>query len=208
MRGFGTAVAALCAVLATMGVTVSGDTPPVPGGCSTALLVVDVQNAYVDVLDLTTIDGVHLVPQLAAVLEAARAAGLPIVYIQHRDPNYPEGDAQLDTVAALAPLEGDPIVWKTHGSAFWDTRLADVLAALGASRILITGLATTGCVNATAQGALPLGYDTWVVADAHAGGGIDSVEYYNTAWPELGIAVRNSEDIDFASFGCPFSPSP
>ncbi len=205
MKQFGTIATILGAVLALLAISACGNSSTAaPSGCSTVLLVVDVQSAYINALDLTTIDGVQLVPQLVAALATARAAGIPIVYIQHRDPRYAPGDPLLDTVSALAPHAGDPVVWKTHQSAFWDTELAGVLAALGASRILVTGLATNGCVDATAQNAVRLGYDTWVIADAHSGGGsLDVLAYYNASWPVLGMTVKNSEDIDFASFGYP-----
>jgi nicotinamidase-related amidase len=204
MKQLGTIATILGAVLALLGISACGNSSTAaPSGCSTVLLVVDVQNVYVSALDLTTIDGVQLVPQLVAVLAAARAAGIPIVYIQHRDPGYSVGDPLLDTASSIAPLPGEPVVWKSHASAFWDTELADVLAALGASRILVTGLATNGCVDATAQNAVRLGYDTWVIADAHSGGGsLGVLTYYNTSWPVLGMMVKNSEDIDFASLGC------
>jgi nicotinamidase-related amidase len=195
--------AVLGVALAVGGLATCADSAQEARTCSTALLVIDVQNAYVDTLDLTTIDGVPLVPQLVTVLAAARAAGLPIVYIQHRDPRYSVGDPLLDTASPIAPLPGEPIVWKTHGDAFWDTELADVLSTLGASRILVTGLATTGCVDATAQGAVRLGYDTWVIADAQSGGGdVGVLAYYNNElWPGVGVTVKSSEEIDFAAFG-------
>ena len=44
--------------------------------CDTALLVIDVQNAYVRTLDLTTIDGISLVDRLVDLIAKARAAGI------------------------------------------------------------------------------------------------------------------------------------
>jgi len=205
MKQLGAIVTILGAVLALLGIPACGDSSTAaPSSCSTVLLVVDVQNVYVNTLDLTTIDGVQLVPQLVTVLATARAAGIPIVYIQHRDPRYAPGDPLLDTVCALAPLAGNPIVWKSHGDAFWDTGLVDVLTSLGVGRVLITGLATTGCVDATAFGARRCGYETWVVGDAHSGGcGLDGLAYYNAYWLAAGITVVNSDDVNFAQFGCP-----
>ena len=55
-----------------------------PRSCGTALLVIDVQNICASLstpAEWTTIDGVQLDQKLVNVLAAARAAGIPIVYI-------------------------------------------------------------------------------------------------------------------------------
>jgi nicotinamidase-related amidase len=203
------AVLSLAVALAAGGLVVCADPAPAPRTCSTALLVIDVQEVYVSSLDLTTVDGVPLVPRLIDVLAAARAAGVPVIYIQHRDPRYAPDSPFLNTVAPIAPLAGDPVVWKATPDSFRGTELADILAGLGVRRVLISGLATTGCVNATAFGAFGLGYETWVIRDAHSGGGTpDVLAYYNESWPTVGITVTSSKDIDFASFGCPSPATP
>jgi nicotinamidase-related amidase len=183
-----------------------------PRGCGTALLVIDVQNicaALSTPSEWTTIDGVQLDQKLVRVLAAARAAGIPIVYIQYVAPGYAIGDPQLDTVSAIAPLPGDPIVWKTGADSFQDTTLVSVLSAIGAHRLLLTGQSTDVCVYATALGAVRSGYDTWVIADAHAGlPSGNGLAYYNAMWPSLGASVIESDKIDFAAYGCVTLPSP
>jgi nicotinamidase-related amidase len=182
-----------------------------PRSCGTALLVIDVQNicaALSTPSEWTTIDGVQLDQKLVRVLAAARAAGIPIVYIQYIAPGYAIGNPQLDTVSAIAPLPGDPIVWKTGADSFQDTTLASILAEIGAHRLLLTGQATNVCVHATALGAVRNGYETWVIADAHAGlGSGTGLAYYNSMWPGLGASVIESDKIDFAAYGCVTPPS-
>ncbi len=183
-----------------------------PGSCGTALLVIDVQNICVALStasELTTIDGVQLVDKLVDVLAAARAAGIPIVYVQYVAPGYAIGDPQLDTVSAIAPLPGEPIVWKTVADSFQNTTLVSVLNEIGAHRLLITGQATNVCVFDTALGAVRNGYETWVIADAHAGlPSLTGLAYYNLTWPRFGVSVIESDKIDFAAYGCAASPSP
>jgi nicotinamidase-related amidase len=182
-----------------------------PRSCGTALLVIDVQNICASLstpAEWTTIDGVQLDQKLASVLAAARAAGIPIVYIQYVAPGYAIGDPQLDTVSAIAPLAGDPIVWKTEADSFQDTTLVSVLSAIGAHRLLLTGQSTDVCVYATALGAVRNGYETWVIVDAHAGlGSRTGLAYYNSMWPGLGASVIESDKIDFAAYGCVTPPS-
>jgi len=187
----------------------ASDTVP-PRSCGTALLVIDVQNICASLStpsEWTTIDGVQLDQKLVRVLAAARAAGIPIVYIQYIAPGYAIGNPQLDTVSAIAPLPGDPIVWKTGADSFQDTTLVSVLSAIGAHRLLLTGQSTDVCVYATALGAVRNGYETWVIADAHAGfRSRTDLAHYNLTWPSLGVSAIESDKIDFAAYGCVTPP--
>lgn len=180
-----------------------GTAPAVSRACETALLIIDVQNVYVRTLDLTTIDNVHLVDKLVVVIAAARAAGFPVIYVQHRDPRFAMGSPDLAIPEAIAPRDGDPIVWKSYSDAFRATDLEATLLRLGVRRLLISGLATTGCVDATVFGAVARKLETWVLADAHSGGGsLQTLDYYNSTWPVVGAAVIRSETIDYAALAC------
>jgi nicotinamidase-related amidase len=177
--------------------------------CDTALLVIDVQNVYVRDLDLTTIDGLQLVDRLVQVIVQARAAGLPVVYIQHRDPRFSSGSWELAIPEAIAPREGDPVVWKSYGDAFRATELQATLVRLGTRRLLVSGLSTSGCVDATVFGAIQHKYETWVLADAHSGAGsLDALNYYNKTWPAVGATVVRSDAVDFAAFACAAPANP
>lgn len=177
--------------------------------CETALLVIDVQNVYVRTLDLTTIDGIPLVDRLVEVIAKARAAGLPVIYVQHRDPRFSVGGPDLAIPEAIAPRDGDPIVWKSYPDSFRATDLQATLVQLGIRRLLIAGLSTTGCVDATVFGAIQQKYETWVLADAHSGGGsVQTLAYYNSTWPVVGATVVRSDAVDFAAFACAATASP
>ena len=121
-----------------------------------------------------------IVPAVAARLDAARAAGLPVVYVvdQH-DPD----DADLDlwtthNVAgttggevwpALAPKDGDTIVTKPTYSAFAASDLDGVLDGLAVDTLVLTGCLTEVGIMATAMDALQRGYAVEVPPDAQAG---------------------------------------
>jgi nicotinamidase-related amidase len=176
---------------------------PSAAGCTTALLVVDVQNAYVPSLGLFTADGADLIGRLVTVLAEARAARIPVVYIKQSEGRFADGNPLGDIVAAIAPHDGDTVIWKAQGNAFAHTELDGVLSRMGAHRVLITGLATHACVNATVFGALDLGYETWVLADAHSGsGGPGVAAYYNSSWPAIGVHVVSCTDIEWSFFAC------
>ena len=177
--------------------------------CDTALLVIDVQNEYVRVLNLTTIDGIQLVDRLVQVIGCARSAGVPVIYIQQRDSRFPVTSWEVAIAEAVAPHEGDPVVWKPYPDAFRATELLSVLQGLGIPRLLICGLSTSGCVDATVFGAVQHGFETWVLADAHSGAGsLDALNYYNATWPAVGATVVRSDAVDYGGFGCATATSP
>jgi nicotinamidase-related amidase len=194
------AVSLVCASAACAQTTQEGSGG---GACTTALLVIDVQNAYVPRTGLATVDGADLVTRLVAVLAAARGAGIPVIYIKQIEQRFANGNPLGDIVAAIAPLEGDPVIWKPTSDAFMQTELKNLLAGMGVHRVLLCGLATHGCVNETLYGAIGGAYETWVIADAHgdmAGPGLET--YYNANWPILGVHVVPSTEIDFSQFSC------
>jgi maleamate amidohydrolase len=76
------------------------------------------------------------------------------------------GNPLADTVPALAPHDGEPMVTKQYASAFFGTSLASTLRARGVDCVLLAGMSTSGCVRATAVDAIQHGFVPVVVSDA------------------------------------------
>lgn len=136
-----------------------------------ALLVIDVQQALTD--ELAPARRTEFLGKLAPLLERARSAAVPIVYVRH-DGSPAElipGTAEWAIASEVAPREEDPIVEKRFDNAFRETNLADVLAAIGANDLIVTGMQTDVCVTATIAGAAERGYRITLVEDAHATSG-------------------------------------
>lgn len=132
-------------------------------GSRGALLVVDVQAGVVR----DAWDAPRIIANLSRVVERARAAGLPVIWVQHADEELAYGSPDWQWVPELVPAEGELRIHKQHNSAFEQTALEDALAELGASRIVLAGAATNWCIRATAHGALDRGYDLTLIEDAH-----------------------------------------
>ena len=155
-----------------------------PDRPSSALLVIDVQNGVVQ--------GAHerdaVVANIAHAVDQARAAGVPVVWIQHADEELPAGSDAWQIVPELAPAAGEPIVAKSYGDSFEETDLEAVLAERGVGQLVVTGAQTDQCVRSTLHGALVRGYDVLLVSDAHT-------TEDSTAWgappPEAVIAHTN-----------------
>jgi nicotinamidase-related amidase len=130
---------------------------------NTALLVVDVQNGVV--AEAHERDAV--VANVASLVDKARQAQVPVVWVQHSDEELERGSEQWRIVPELALDNTEPLVEKHYGDAFEDTTLETVLSGLGVGRLVVAGAQTDECVRSTLHGAFVRGYDATLVSDAH-----------------------------------------
>jgi nicotinamidase-related amidase len=130
---------------------------------NTALLVIDVQNGAV--AEAHERDAV--VANIASLVERARGASVPVVWVQHCDEHLVRGTAKWRIVRELIPAQDEPLVEKSYGDAFEDTALEEVLSELAVGRLLVVGAQTDACIRSTLHGALTRGYDATLVSDAH-----------------------------------------
>ena len=93
---------------------------------NTALLVIDVQNGVVE----GAYERDTIVANVGAVVDKARAADVPVVWVQHSSDNLPQGSEQWKIVPELSPDESEPLVPKRYPDSFEETTLESVLAAL------------------------------------------------------------------------------
>jgi nicotinamidase-related amidase len=128
-----------------------------------ALLVIDVQGGVV--YDAHNRDAV--VANIAALVDRARAAGDPVVWVQHNEPEMPIGSDFWQLVPELQPRDGEARIDKQYRSSFVDTNLEETLASLGVGSLVICGAQTNNCVRHTLHTALDRGYDVVLVEDAH-----------------------------------------
>jgi len=132
-------------------------------GNKPVLMVVDVQVGVMS----ESWDAERVIKNVARVVERARAAGLPVVWVQHSDEELAYGSPQWQWVPELAPLEGETLIHKKFNSSFELTELENELAKLGTTHIALAGASTNWCIRATAYGALDRGYDVTLIEDAH-----------------------------------------
>lgn len=135
----------------------------ISGRDRTALLVVDVQNDVVD--DAHDRDAV--VGRIASLVERARSAGVPVVWVQHSDEELVQDADGWQLVPELVPVGGEARVHKQYGDSFEGTDLEQVLAGLAVGRLVVAGAETDACIRSTIHGAFARGYDTILVGDAH-----------------------------------------
>ena len=130
---------------------------------NTALLVVDVQRGVVE--GATERDAV--VANVGSLVEKAREAQVPVVWVQHSDEHLIKGSDNWQIVPELTPGEEEPLVEKSYGDSFEETTLETVLSGLGVGRLVVAGAQTDECIRSTLHGAFVRGYDATLVSDAH-----------------------------------------
>jgi nicotinamidase-related amidase len=83
---------------------------------TTALLVVDIQRALADNLDPAR--RAAFLNTVTALLERARMANVPVVYVRHNDDELLLGTKEWEIADEIGPRPGEPIVDKRYRDAF------------------------------------------------------------------------------------------
>ena len=150
-----------------------------------AVLVVDVLGGSNEVLPVLA----DMVANSVAIVEAARAAGVPVIFAD--DAHVPGLDRELELwgdhgiagtedakpAAAFEVGEGDYVIPKRRYDAFFQTDLDLTLRELGVDTLIVVGADTNICVLQTLAGAYFRAYKTIVAADATAPFLIGTQEY-------------------------------
>jgi nicotinamidase-related amidase len=129
----------------------------------TALLVIDVQNGV-----MTGTPGRDtVIANIDALVARARAAGVPVIWVQDSLDGMPHDDERWQYVPELSRLDAEPLVHKDFGDSFEATDLEELLAERGVGHLVVTGAQTDACIRSTIHGAFTRGYDVTLVGDAH-----------------------------------------
>lgn len=152
-------------------------------GKKPALILIDFVEAYFDKNCDLYADVEDALASAKRVLEAARKAGILVVYtnvVYHKSginggrffqkamplKNFVEGSPMGEWPKGLVPLEDELVVSKQYPSAFFATSLASTLTAAGVDSVILTGLTTSGCVRASCVDACSHGFIPIVVDEA------------------------------------------
>lgn len=180
----------------------------VEGG--TALLVVDVQ---VGQIERPVFRGGEVLARVGGLLERARAAGVPVVYVRHEEGElFAPGSRGWEIHPSVAPAGGEPVVGKRSADAFHGTELQAVLSSLGVRQLVVAGCRTEYCIDSTCRRATALGFDVTLASDAHTttDNGVlaaaQIIAHHNATLDDFGderhgVTVRPSEEITFKGSG-------
>lgn len=171
-----------------------------------ALLVIDVQNTYLERPDPPPLSGEELaryhawtpfhermhslvIPNNQRLIALFRERGLDVLFariacltpegrdrsLSQKKPGWnnlllPKDEDASQIVAALQPAPGEIVVTKTTDSALTGTNLRLVLANMGITHVVCTGIFTDQCVSSTVRSLADESFDVIVLDDACAAG--------------------------------------
>jgi nicotinamidase-related amidase len=138
-----------------------------------ALLLIDFQNDYFPMGKMELVNPMEAARNARDLLQCFREHNGVHVHIQHVSMRAGAtfllpGDRGSDIHDSVAHFVGEPLVVKHFPNAFRETDLAPMLEELGVDRVVITGMMTHMCVDATARAAADLGFEVLIAADACA----------------------------------------
>jgi maleamate amidohydrolase len=177
-------------------------------GSTVAVVAVDVTNRYVtsqySMAATHSIDPV--IKRIAVLLEAARAARLPIFYshpargtdiarglYNHKIVSWkkPEDKGADEWPELIKPHPEDTLLPKNKSSIFHDTPLAAYLTYLRVDTLVLCGLSTSGCIRTAAQDAFASNFRAMVVRDCVAD---RSVTAHN--WCLFDMDMRSADVVE------------
>jgi ureidoacrylate peracid hydrolase len=180
---------------------------------TSALLVIDMQNAFVHEKGTLGVSGVDtarlaaIVPTMKSLIERCQAAGMPVIWTlqehfqrdavrarkklaahtaKRKQVSALAGSWDEEIIEELKPLAAsDPsmVVRKHRFGAFYATRLEQLLRMLGTQTLFVTGTTTNACVETTIREAYLRDYDVVAVTDCISG--------VNEQWEQTALKVWN-----------------
>jgi len=146
-------------------------------GTETALLLVDIQNDYFPGGKMELHRSLEAGVMAGKALYQFRTLGLPIIHIQHVATRPGASFFLPDTEGvqiheSVKPLPGEILFQKHYFNAFRETPLLDHLKAGGIRTLVICGMMTHMCVDATVRAAFDHGFQCILLSDACATRGL------------------------------------
>jgi nicotinamidase-related amidase len=133
----------------------------------TALVIIDIQ---VGLINPNNQHHIQTLKNINMLLSRARAADMPVIYVQHDGPKGHDLEVGTDAWQihpAIAPQQGETIVNKRASDAFYDTTLKDILDSYGCTNLIVAGAQTEYCVDTSVRRATTFGYAVVLASDAH-----------------------------------------
>ena len=139
----------------------------------TALVIIDIQNDYFPGGKME-LEGADAAAEKAKqALHHFRSRSLPVIHIKHLSVRpgstfFIPGTEGAEIRDAVRPLEGETVVEKSFPNSFRSTKLKELLDQNGVKNLVVAGMMTHMCVDASVRQAADLGYKVTLLADACA----------------------------------------
>jgi ureidoacrylate peracid hydrolase len=186
----------------------SDDAGHSPDRPRTALIIVDMQRAFVADSPIAAPAGVEVAERLNRLAAACRLSGIPVIWTRHvvrpdgsnigllGETIPPVADGIIDDDAPTAELhglmdvrDGDIVVDKPRFGSFYGTDLEVILRSSGIDTIILGGINTNVCVDTTAREAAVREFRVLFLSDGTA----------NFDLPDGGLGAASAEELQRAA---------
>jgi nicotinamidase-related amidase len=138
-----------------------------------ALLIIDIQNDYFRGGKMELEGAEAAAENAAGALEQFRRLGLPVFHVRHLSVRpgaslFIPGTPGVEINQRVRPREGERVFEKNFPNGFRSTELDAALRAVDAKELVVAGMMTHMCVDATVRQAADLGYRVTLLGDACA----------------------------------------
>ena len=165
------------------------------------LLVIDIQKG---ITDERLYNFSAFINTVTRIIGTARKNGVEVVYVQHDDgpgSGFSAGDAEFEIAGQVQPQDGEKCYVKTINTCFGNKELAAYLEAKHEDCLMIVGLQTNFCIDASVKSAFERGYRVIIPAGANSTfdnyymDGETTYRYYNDMmWPHRFADCLSLED--------------
>jgi nicotinamidase-related amidase len=137
------------------------------------LVIVDIQKDYFPGGGHPLVGPEAAAAAAARLLAGFRTAGDPVFHVRHVwDENEATfmrpGTEGVEIHETVAPRPEETVISKVHPNSFRDTPLEAKLREAAVDEVVVCGMMTSTCVDATVRAAVDLGFETTVAHDACA----------------------------------------
>ncbi len=140
---------------------------------TTALIIIDIQNDYFPGGRMELVGAEAAAQRAKKVLASFRDHNLPVIHIRHISTRpaatfFLPGTSGSEIYPSVAPLPGEAVFVKNFPNSFRETPLLEHLRGLGVDKLVLAGMMTSMCVDATARASFDLGFQNVLLHDAMA----------------------------------------
>jgi len=174
----------------------------------TALLLIDIQKDYFPGGRMELAGSTEAAGAAARLLTAFRKAMWQVYHVQHISVQpaatfFLPGTVGIEIHTSVTHLPGEPVITKHYPNGFRDTDLLERLKADGITQLLVCGMMTHMCVDATVRAAFDLGFTCTIAQDACAtrdltfnGELIPALQVHGSFLAALGAVYANVRTTD------------
>ena len=167
------------------------------------LLVIDMQKGIVDE-DLYAYD--TFMDRTVRLIDAARKNNVEVIFVQHdagKGSGLSVGDEAFGIIDRIRPMQDEKVFVKTINSCFGNKDFKQYMKSREDKRLMIVGLQTNYCIDATVKSAFERGYEVIIPEGTNSTfdndymTGETAVRYYNEdVWDGLADVVPFEEALE------------